>query len=70
MSPDYILVSQAVKDFDFSGPDANSEIKFQFRKDRLWSEGDIKEVLSFTDQRGRFCLLLVGIFCIVVRCAR
>jgi hypothetical protein len=47
LSPDYILVSQAVPDFDFSGPDANNEIQFQFRGDRIWTEGDIKEVLSF-----------------------
>jgi hypothetical protein len=47
LSPDYILVSQAVPDFDFSGPDANNEIKFQFKGERMWSEGDIKEVLSF-----------------------
>ncbi|MFH0920673.1 MAG: hypothetical protein V1913_09945 [Fibrobacterota bacterium] len=47
LSPDYILVSQAVKDFDFSGPDENGEIKLQFGRDRIWSEGDIKEVLSF-----------------------
>jgi hypothetical protein len=47
LSPDYILVSQAVPDFDFSGPDGNNEIKFQFRGDRIWTESDIKEVLSF-----------------------
>jgi Bacterial extracellular solute-binding proteins, family 5 Middle len=47
VSPDYILVSQAVKDFDFSGPDQNHEIRFQFRGDRMWTEADIKEVLSF-----------------------
>lgn len=47
MSPDYILVSQAIQDFDFSGPDENNEIKLQFRQDRIWSESDIKEVLSF-----------------------
>jgi hypothetical protein len=47
LSPDYILVSQAVPDFDFSGPDNDNEIKFQFKGDRLWGEGDIKEVLSF-----------------------
>jgi hypothetical protein len=47
LSPDYILVSQAVPDFNFSGPDDNNEIKFQFKGDRMWSEGDIKEVLSF-----------------------
>jgi len=47
MSPDYILVSQAVPNFDFSGPDENNEIKFQFKGDRIWSENDVKEILSF-----------------------
>lgn len=47
LSPDYILVSQAVPDFSFSGPDENGEIRFQFRGDRMWSQDDIKEVLSF-----------------------
>ena len=47
ISPDYILVSQAIPDFDFTGPDENDEIRFQFRGDRIWTEGDIKEVLSF-----------------------
>jgi len=47
LSPDYILVSQAIGDFDFSGPDENDEIRFQFKGDRVWTEGDIKEVLSF-----------------------
>ncbi|MBN2036481.1 MAG: hypothetical protein JW768_07035 [Chitinispirillaceae bacterium] len=47
LSPDYILVSQAVPDFSFSGPDENGEIKFQFRGDRVWSEDDVKEILSF-----------------------
>jgi hypothetical protein len=47
ISPDYILVSQAIPDFSFSGPDQNDEITIQFRGDRIWTEGDIKEVLSF-----------------------
>jgi hypothetical protein len=47
LSPDYILVSQAIPDFNFSGPDNNGEIKFQFKGDRIWGESDIKEVLSF-----------------------
>jgi hypothetical protein len=47
ISPDYILVSQAIPDFSFSGPDQNDEITMQFRGDRIWTEGDIKEVLSF-----------------------
>ncbi len=47
LSPDYVLVGQAVENFDFSGPDDNNEIRFQFKGDRTWSEDDIKEVLSF-----------------------
>ncbi len=47
LSPDYILVSQALKQLDFEGPDANNEIHFQFKQDRIWTEADIKEVLSF-----------------------
>ncbi len=47
LSPDYILVSQAIEDFDFSGPDENDEIHFKFRDDREWIETDVKEVLSF-----------------------
>jgi hypothetical protein len=47
LSPDYILVSQAIPDFAFTGPDANGEVKFLFRGDRIWNEADIKEVLSF-----------------------
>lgn len=46
-SPDYILVSQAIELMDFEGPDANNEIRFKFKDDRIWSETDIKEVLSF-----------------------
>ena len=47
LSPDYILVSQAVQGMNFSGPDDNNEIRFKFRDDRIWTEADIKEVLSF-----------------------
>lgn len=47
LSPDYVLVGQAVEYFDFMGPDDNNEIKFQFKGDRIWTEDDIKEVLSF-----------------------
>jgi hypothetical protein len=47
LSPDYILVSQAVPDFSFGGPNDNGEIQFQFRGDRTWSQDDIKEILSF-----------------------
>jgi hypothetical protein len=47
LSPDYILVSQAIKGFTFSGPNENDEIQFQLKSDRIWTENDIKEVLSF-----------------------
>ncbi|MBL8029306.1 MAG: hypothetical protein JNL74_22985 [Fibrobacteres bacterium] len=47
LSPDYVLVSQAVPDFTFSGPDENNDIRFQFKTDRIWSQNDVKEVLSF-----------------------
>jgi hypothetical protein len=47
LSPDFILVSQAFPEFDFAGPDNNGEIRFQFRGDRMWTEADIKEVLTF-----------------------
>jgi hypothetical protein len=47
LSPDYILVSQAFPDFSFTGPDESGVIQFHFRGDRMWTEGDIKEVLCF-----------------------
>ncbi len=47
ISPDYILVSQAVPSFDFQGPNDNGEIVFQLKSDRIWTESDIKEVFSF-----------------------
>ncbi|MBN1983521.1 MAG: hypothetical protein JW795_18435 [Chitinivibrionales bacterium] len=47
LSPDYILVSQALKSFDFVGPDESGVISFTFRTDRMWTDNDIKEVLSF-----------------------
>jgi len=47
LSPDYILVSQALQNFTFDGPDEKNEIRFQFKGDRIWVEADIKEVLSF-----------------------
>jgi hypothetical protein len=47
LSPDYILVSQAVDDFAFEGPDRDNIVRFKFRGDRIWKEADIKEVLSF-----------------------
>jgi hypothetical protein len=47
LSPDYILVSQALKSFEFDGPNENGEIRFNFKEDRIWKDSDIKEVLSF-----------------------
>ncbi|MFH0736668.1 MAG: hypothetical protein V1773_00965 [bacterium] len=47
LSPDYILVSQAMNEVGFEGPDANNIIRFKFKGDRIWTEVDIKEVLSF-----------------------
>lgn len=47
LSPDYILVSQAMNEIGFEGPDANNVIRFKFKGDRIWTEVDIKEVLSF-----------------------
>jgi len=47
LSPDYILVSQAIEGFSFTGPNENNEIQLKFRDDRMWTESDIKEVLSF-----------------------
>jgi len=47
LSPDHILVGQALESFDFEGPDINEEIRFKFSGDRIWLEPDIKEVLSF-----------------------
>lgn len=47
LSPDYILVSQALDPFGFDGPDAENVIRFRFRGERIWKEADIKEVLSF-----------------------
>ncbi len=47
LSPDYILVSQAIDPLAFEGPDAQNVIRFRFKGDRIWKETDIKEVLSF-----------------------
>ncbi len=47
LSPDYILVSQALKSFEFDGPNEKGEVRFNFKKDRIWKDSDIKEVLSF-----------------------
>lgn len=47
LSPDYILVSQALSVWGFEGPDQDNCIRFHFRPERWWKESDIKEVLSF-----------------------
>ena len=47
LSPDNILVGQALRNFSFDGPDINDEIRMQFSGDRIWLEADIKEILSF-----------------------
>ncbi len=47
LSPDYIMVAQALETFGFSGPDEAMLIRFKFRGDRIWRTDDIKEVLSF-----------------------
>ncbi len=47
LSPDYILVSQAIDPLAFEGPDGGNVIRFKFRGDRIWKDTDIKEVLSF-----------------------
>ena len=47
LSPDYILLAQAIANFDFAGPNENNEITFQFRSDRQWAKDEVKEVLSF-----------------------
>lgn len=47
LSPDYVLVYQAIDDFSFTGPDENNQIQFTFNDTRIWSHADIKEVLSF-----------------------
>jgi len=47
LSPDYILVGQALPVMDFEGPNDRNEINFKFRGNRIWIESDIKEVLSF-----------------------
>ncbi|MFH0989434.1 MAG: hypothetical protein V1799_05385 [bacterium] len=47
LSPDYILIAQALPVMDFEGPNEKNEIKLKFRDNRVWVESDIKEVLSF-----------------------
>ncbi len=47
LSPDFILVSQALPTMGFEGPDASNQIRLQFGSNRIWKESDIKEVMSF-----------------------
>jgi hypothetical protein len=47
LSPDYILLIQAMESPGFEGPDNRGEIRFRFRQNRIWKEADIKESLSF-----------------------
>jgi hypothetical protein len=47
LSPDWILVSQALDPVAFEGPDPDNIIRFRFKPDRIWTQADIKEVLSF-----------------------
>jgi hypothetical protein len=47
LSPDFILITQAMENPGFEGPNDQGEIRFRFRQNRIWKESDIKEVLSF-----------------------
>lgn len=47
LSPDYLLLTQSLEQLDFSGPDENGEIRFQFKPIRDWTVDDVKEMLSF-----------------------
>ena len=47
LSPDYILLIQAMESPGFEGPDDRGNIRFRFRQNRIWKEADIKESLSF-----------------------
>lgn len=47
LSPDYILLSQALESFSFTGPDRNNEIRFRFKADRDWKDDEIKDILAF-----------------------
>jgi hypothetical protein len=47
LSPDYILLIQAMEAPGFEGPNERGEIRFRFRGNRIWKEADIKETLSF-----------------------
>ena len=46
LSRDYILIAQALQNFDFEGPNAGDEIQFKFKGDRIWLEDEIKELNS------------------------
>ncbi len=47
LSPDYILLIQAMEAPGFEGPNDRGEIRFRFRSNRIWKEADVKETLSF-----------------------
>jgi len=47
LSPDYILLIQAMESPGFEGPDDKGNIRFRFRQNRIWKDADIKESLSF-----------------------
>jgi len=47
LSPDYILLIQAMESPGFDGPNDRGEISFKFRQNRIWKDADIKESLSF-----------------------
>ncbi|MCB0280822.1 MAG: hypothetical protein KDD94_15055, partial [Calditrichaeota bacterium] len=47
LSQEYILILQALKNFTFKGPNAQNEIQFEFLSDRIWSDNNIKEILTF-----------------------
>jgi hypothetical protein len=47
LSPDYILLIQAMESPGFEGPNDQGEIRLRFRSNRIWKEADIKETLSF-----------------------
>ena len=47
LSPDYILLIQAMESPGFEGPDDRGNIRFRFRQNRIWKDADIKESLSF-----------------------
>jgi hypothetical protein len=47
LSPDYILLIQAMENPGFEGPNERGEITFRFRGNRIWKEADIKETLCF-----------------------